>query len=148
MLPLHSPNGKANHLHASQFSSTEIFYKITSACLKTGANLRSLPPAHSRGAVIFLDSELSIKSPRYIRNCQVYKKSNTEFAMASTKTSTISHCEQGGKHKTRLVHGFHSRKITLGLNEPVKPAPQVSAADFVLQPPPLVHVAHKLNLQS
>ena len=53
MLPRHSPHGKAPHLHASQFSSREIFYKITSAFLKTGANLRNLPPAHSRGAVTF-----------------------------------------------------------------------------------------------
>ena len=53
MLPLHSPHGKAPHLHASQFSSSEIFYKITSAFLKTGINLRNLPPAHSRGAVTF-----------------------------------------------------------------------------------------------
>ena len=53
MLPLHSPHGKAPHLHPSQFSSSEIFYKITSAFLKTGINLRNLPPAHSRGAVTF-----------------------------------------------------------------------------------------------
>ena len=53
MLPLQSPNGKALHLHASQFSSSEIFYKTTSAFLKTGINLRNLPPAHSRGAVSF-----------------------------------------------------------------------------------------------
>ena len=53
MLPLNSPHGKAPHLHASQFSSSEIFYKITSAFLKTGINLRNLPPAHSRGAVTF-----------------------------------------------------------------------------------------------
>ena len=53
MLPLHSPHGKAPHLHASQFSSSEIFYEITSAFLKTGINLRNLSPAHSRGAVTF-----------------------------------------------------------------------------------------------
>ena len=53
MLSLHSPHGKAPYLHASQFSSGEIFYKITSAFLKTGINLRNLPPAHSRGAVTF-----------------------------------------------------------------------------------------------
>ena len=53
MLPLHSPHGKAPHLHASKFSSNEIFHKITSVFLKTGINLRNLPPAHSRGAVTF-----------------------------------------------------------------------------------------------
>ena len=53
MLPLQSHHGKAPHLHASQLSSSEIFYKITSASLETGINLRNLPPAHSRGAVTF-----------------------------------------------------------------------------------------------
>ena len=47
MMPLHSPHGKAPHLHASQFSSSEIFYKTTSAFLKTGINVRNVPPAHS-----------------------------------------------------------------------------------------------------
>ena len=32
--------------------------------------------------------------------------------------------------KTRLIHGFHFRKITVGLNEPLKPAPQVFATDY------------------
>ena len=53
MLSLHSAHGKAPHLQASQFSSSETFYKIASAFLKTGINLRNLPPAHSRGAVTF-----------------------------------------------------------------------------------------------
>ena len=53
MLPLHSPHSKGPHLHESQFSSSDIFCKITGAFLKTCINLRSLPPAHSRGAVTF-----------------------------------------------------------------------------------------------
>ena len=52
-LSLDSPHARAPHLHASQFSSGEIFYKITTAFLKTGINLRNIPPAHSRGAVTF-----------------------------------------------------------------------------------------------
>ena len=40
---------------------------------------------------------------------------------------------QGGKCETRLVHGFHFRKITVSLNEWVKPAPQVFAAEIPCQ---------------
>ena len=32
--------------------------------------------------------------------------------------------------RTRLIHGFHFRKITVGLNEPLKPAPQGFATDY------------------
>ena len=32
--------------------------------------------------------------------------------------------------KTSLIHGFNFKKITVGLNEPLKPAPQVFAADY------------------
>ena len=41
------------HLHASEFSSHEISFKNYRPFLKTGINLRRLPPAHSRGAVSF-----------------------------------------------------------------------------------------------
>ena len=32
--------------------------------------------------------------------------------------------------KTSLIHGFHFKKITVDLNEPLKPPPQVFAADY------------------
>ena len=38
--------------------------------------------------------------------------------------------EQGGKYRMKLVNGFHVRKITVGLNEPLSPAAEVLAADF------------------
>ena len=41
------------------FSQVRFLKKITSAFLKTGINLRNLPPAHSRGAVTF--SVLSLR---------------------------------------------------------------------------------------
>ena len=40
-------------MHASEFSSHDISFYTYWAFLKTGLNVRNLPPAHSRGAVTF-----------------------------------------------------------------------------------------------
>ena len=53
MLSLNCAHAKYGHLHASEFSSHDISFNDYWAFLKTGINLRKLPPAQSRGAVTF-----------------------------------------------------------------------------------------------
>jgi len=52
------------------------------------------------------------------------------------------HINKGGC-KMRHVHGLYFRKITVSLNEPLQPAPQVFATDFQVRVKHLI--AHVRN---
>ena len=102
------PYGKAPHLHASQFSSREIFYEITSVFLKTGMNLRNLPPAHSRGAVTVSELCFSRHSPKKstVAATEIYKAKhdlNLKFMGEIFVERNISHNLRGKNHLSEPI---------------------------------------------
>ena len=114
MLPLHSPISKAPHLPASQFSSSEIFYKITSGFLKTGINLRSLPPAHSRGAVTFcgLCCVLQPTCRQPVCSCNVIIKTEIEIHTKETSAYLLG-LESMNGWKPSLLFQLRRQQFTM-----------------------------------
>ena len=94
MLSLNCPHAKYGHLHASEFSSHDISFNNYWALLKTGINLRKLPPAHSRGAVTFSGLRtippFSPRNQLSAANLQVRKElSKQEKRLAKKEATTI-----------------------------------------------------------
>jgi len=63
-----------------------------------------------------------------------YERRSSAFEISiSVNFCRYYRLEHGGKCRTKLVHGFHFRKVTAGLNEPLKSIAQVFATDHQLR---------------